>query len=126
MAVIKIDQLYWYNAFVAQLLQPISADVLYTVGLVIISEVFSDDMQGLAGAVFNTIAQFAMALGLAIMQVVSMLVSRDASGGHRTCEEVLMEGYRASFWVMFAFMAACVVVGGAGLRKVGRVGLNSD
>lgn len=124
MAVIQPEWPYWANAFVAQILMPISCDVLFVIGLIVITDVFPEDKQALAGAVFNTGAQFGTALGLAIMQVTSTLVSADHDGMKPS--QALMEGYRASFWTMFAFMLSCALVGGLGLRKSGKIGLKQD
>lgn len=123
MAVIQPSWTYWGNAFVAQLLQPVSADTLFTIGLIVITNVFSDDTQALAGAVFNTCAQFGSALGLAVLQVISTVVTEQSE---REKTEALMDGYRASFWTMLGFMALCAVIGFFGLRKAGRVGLKRD
>lgn len=123
MAVIQPSWPYWGNAFVAQLLQPISFDALFTVGLIVITDVFPNDTQALAGAVFNTSAQFGSALGLAVLQVISTVIT-DQSDKER--KEALMEGYRASFWAMFALMVCCTVVGFFGMRKAGKVGLKQD
>ncbi|KAI3581875.1 major facilitator superfamily domain-containing protein [Fusarium oxysporum f. sp. albedinis] len=124
MATIQPSWSYWASAFFAQLFMPFSVDVLFTVGLIIITNIFPEDKQSVAGAVFNTAAQFGNAFGLAVMQVVSSLVSKD-HGGIKP-PEVLMKGYRASFWTMFAFMMACVIIAGAGLRKIGKIGLKQD
>lgn len=123
MAVIQPTWPYWANAFVAQILQPINIDALFTVGLIVITYVFPDDTQALAGAVFNTSAQFGTALGLAVTQVVSTVVTGKS---HKPEAQALMEGYRASFWTMFVFMLLCTVVGFLGLRNSGRVGLKRD
>lgn len=124
MAVIQPTWPYWTNAFIAQLLTPISADILFTVGLIVISDVFPEDRQAIAGAVFSTATQFGTAFGLAIMQAISALVSKD----HADMKPVqaLMEGYRASFWAMFALMLACCLIGVWGLRKTGKIGLKVD
>lgn len=124
MATIQPSWSYWASAFFAQLFMPFSVDVLFTVGLIIITNIFPEDKQSVAGAVFNTAAQFGNAFGLAVMQVVSSLVSKDHGGIKPS--EVLMKGYRASFWTMFAFMMACVIIAGAGLRKIGKIGLKQD
>ncbi|KAF5022195.1 hypothetical protein F66182_5782 [Fusarium sp. NRRL 66182] len=115
---------YWTSAFFAQILMPFSVDVLFTVGLIIITEVFPDDKQAVAGSVFNAASQFGNAMGLAIMQVVSTLVTRQNKGTKPT--EALLEGYRASFWTMFAFMLACAFIGAVGLRKAAKVGLKQE
>lgn len=124
MAVIQPSWTYWANAFVAQMLQPLSADALFTVGLIVVTDTFPEDTQALAGAVFNTAAQFGSALGLAILQVISTTVTKEQHGENET--KALMEGYRASFWTMFAFMILCAAIGVVGLRKTGRVGLKRD
>ena len=124
MAVVQPSWPYWGNAFVAQLLQPISCDALFTVGLIMITDTFPDDTQALAGAVFNTSSQFGTALGLAVLQVISTVVTNDKADP--AAESALMAGYRASFWTMFGFMMLCMVIGFFGLRKTGRVGLKRD
>jgi MFS family permease len=124
MALVEPQWTYWANAFVAQLLQPVSADVLFTVGLIIITDVFPDDTQGLAGAVFNTMGQLGVAVGMAILQVISQLVTQKHADLEET--QALLEGYRASFWTMFGFMIMCAATGGFGLRKVGKVGVKQD
>ncbi|KAI9368725.1 major facilitator superfamily domain-containing protein [Aspergillus egyptiacus] len=124
MATIRPSQIYWANAFIAQLFQPVSFDALYTVGLIVITDIFPNDTQALAGAVFNTSAQFGSALGLAVLQVISTTVTNGSAG--ETEEEGLMDGYRASFWTMFAFMGVCTGIGFVGLRRTGRVGLKRD
>lgn len=133
MAVIDPGSSYWQGAFEAQLLCPVSANILFTVGLSIISEVFPEDTQALAGAVFNTSAQFGTALGLAVLQIISSSVTKtslllegggEADNGGRVT--ALLQGYRASFWALFGFMMACVVISGLGLRKVGRVGVKQE
>lgn len=124
MAVIQPHWPYWGNAFVAQLLQPISVDALFTVGLIMITDIFPDNTQAVAGAVFNTSAQFGSALGLAVLQVISTITTDKAS--HKAETSALMDGYRASFWAMFGFMMLCAVIGFFGLRKTGRIGLKLD
>ena len=126
MAVAKPELPYWYNPFFAQLLQPVSGDILFTVGLIIVSDVFPQHTQALAGAVFNTASQFGNSLGLAIMQVVSTVTITNSSAASAEPLEALLSGYRNSFWTMFGLMASCVFVGALGLRKTGKVGLKSE
>lgn len=124
MALIQVEWPYWTSAFFAQILMPFSVDVLLTVGLVVVTAAFPADKQAIAGAVFNAAAQFGTSLGLAIMQVISTVVTRNHSGLRPS--EALLEGYRASFWTMFAFMVSCAAIGGMGLRKTGKIGLKQD
>ncbi|KXJ85706.1 putative MFS transporter [Microdochium bolleyi] len=134
MAVIAPEWPYWQGAFEAQLLCPVGANILFTVGLSIISEVFPEDTQALAGAVFNTSSQFGTALGLAVLQIISSSVTKTSllesgeagADGAVARTAALLQGYRASFWALFGFMIACVLISVLGLRKVGRVGVKQE
>lgn len=125
MALIHIDWPYWYNAFFAQILSPLSADTLFTVGLLVVSDVFPTRTQALAGAVFNTVAQFGTSIGLTVMAVISSS-STMHSGKPISSSDGLMIGYRASFWAAFAWMALACLIGAFGLRGMGRVGLKRE
>jgi MFS family permease len=137
MALLNPTWNYWYLAFWAQVAAPFSADVLFTVGLIIVSDTFPEKTQALAGAVFNTVAQIGMSLGMGLCQVVALGVQGgndggDSGGQHSaaTSDDVaataVLKGYRASFWTVLAYMAACIVVSIVGLRKVGKVGLKRE
>lgn len=127
---------YFLLAFWAQVFAPFAADVLFTVGLIVVSGSFPEREQALAGAVFNTVAQFGMSLGMGSCQVVALgVIGTDesksgAADGHGSTgsEDLkeLLKGYRASFWTMFGYMLCCVVIAIMGLRKVGKVGLKKD
>jgi hypothetical protein len=123
---------YWYLAFWAQVAAPFSADVLFTVGLIIVSDTFPEKTQALAGAVFNTVAQIGMSLGMGLCQVVALGVQGgDGSGESASASDdadatAVLKGYRASFWTVFAYMAVCIMVSIVGLRKVGKVGLKRE
>lgn len=124
MALIQPHWSYWRGAFFAQVLTPFSVDVLLTIGLLIVSEAFPEENQSLAGAVFNVTSQFGTSLGLSLMQVVSTLVTNTHKGTKPS--EALLQGYRASFWVMVSFMLVSTAAGAIGLRKTGKVGLKQD
>ncbi|KAL9560707.1 hypothetical protein ACKAV7_015198 [Fusarium commune] len=124
MAIISPSWSYWIGVFFAQILLPFSIDVLFTVGLIIVTEVFPEKNHSLAGAVFNTAAQFGNALGLAIVQVVSAGVTN--RNINPKSPEARLEGYRASFWTLFALMLVCVLVAALGLRRAGKVGSKRD
>lgn len=138
MALVPPHWNYWKLIFWAQLFAPFSADVLFTVGLIIVSNSFPEDTQALAGAVFNTVAQFGMTLGMGSCQVVALGIQDRESreGGVSTAEGgaafenpdagAVLKGYRASYWLMFAYMVVCGVIAVVGLRKAGRVGLKRE
>lgn len=126
MALINPQWPYWYDAFFSQLLAPISFDVLATVGLLVVSDVFPARTQALAGAVFNTLGQLGISIGLTTMSLISTTVTRDSRLVDKESPQALMEGYRASFWTSLAWMITACVIGGAGLRRVGKVGMKRD
>ncbi|EXA30220.1 hypothetical protein FOVG_18388 [Fusarium oxysporum f. sp. pisi HDV247] len=120
MAFIQPDWPYWKCAFPAQILMPFSVDVLFTIGLIVITDVFPNEKQAIAGAVFNTAGQLGNTMGLAAMQVISTWVTKHERA--KSAAQALMEGYRATFWTMLALLLICTIVGAAGLRQAGRIG----
>ncbi|KAF2691466.1 MFS general substrate transporter [Lentithecium fluviatile CBS 122367] len=136
MALVDPNWKYWYLEFWGQIFAPFSADVLFTVGLIIVSDSFPEKTQGLAGAVFNTVGQFGMSLGIGVCQVVALGVMGTGSGsaGHSGEDAAfegqdpmkVLKGYRAGFWTMFAYMILIAVVAIVGLRKAGKVGLKKE
>ncbi|MCJ1472988.1 hypothetical protein MMC13_001637, partial [Lambiella insularis] len=126
MAINDANWPYWYAAFPAQLLEQFSPDVLFTVGLVLVSEVFPDRTQVFAGAEFNTVAQFGQAIGLVLIGVVSNSVTQKSSYVDKSSPGALMAGYRAGFWTCFALGVLTCFVGAFGLRKAGKTGLKRE
>ncbi|KAI4705608.1 hypothetical protein J4E81_000492 [Alternaria sp. BMP 2799] len=138
MAVVPPAWSYWKLAFWAQMFAPFSADVLFTVGLIIVSDNFPEKTQALAGAVFNTVAQFGMSLGMGSCQVVALGVQvkggstgtgghSDGGGAFEDQDDVaVLKGYRASYWLMFGYMVICMMIAVVGLRKAGKVGLKRE
>ena len=131
MALVNPYWSYWYLQFLAQVLSPLSGDVLFTVGLLVVADQFSEDTQALAGAVFNTMSQFGWSLGIGVCQVVALGIG---AAGHDALPASigsaawtsLLQGYRAAFWTMFAAMVFCGLVAIGGLRKAGKVGVKRD
>jgi hypothetical protein len=126
MALIDVRSPYWYNAFFAQLLSPISADLLFTVGLLVVSDVFPIRTQALAGAIFNTVTQFGTSVGLTLLAVIAASATDKSNITDKSAPAALMIGYRASYWGAFATMALACAIGAFGLRKIGRIGLKRD
>ncbi|KAK4542563.1 hypothetical protein LTR36_006611 [Oleoguttula mirabilis] len=126
MALINPHWPYWYNAFFAQMLAPLSGAALFTVGLLIVSDVFPTRTQALAGAVFNTASQLGVSIGLTIVSIISTTVTSKFSSAEQSSSMAIMAGYRAGFWAMFAWMVAACLVGGVGLRKIEGVGMKRD
>jgi len=126
MALVNQHWLYWYMAFPAVLLTPICADTLFTVSNLAITSVFPSRTQGLAGGVFNTLAQIGTSVGLAVTAIIASSVTAGSSSQDKVSPEALMKGYRATFWTCFAAMVTMLGVSGWGLRRIGKVGLKKD
>jgi len=119
MAVIDVEWPYWYDAFFAQALSPISADILFTVALLVISDVFPQRTQALAGAVFNTVSQFGNSLGLTVTAVISSLATKRAAASPADDQSPgpLLVGYKAGFWAAFAWMMCAFSIGGVWITE---------
>jgi MFS family permease len=133
MALVDPNWKYYYLELWAQILAPLGTNVLYTVGLVIVSANFPENTQALAGAVFSTASQFGTSLGVGVCQVVALGVmglNEDPSGDTNSTNsedaDKRLKGYRAGFWTMFTSMVCCVLIAIFGLRRTGKVGLKKD
>lgn len=109
-----------------QILTPINCDVLFTAGILIISDNFPKRMQALSGAVFITCAQLGSAIGLSVTQVIASSVTNESSYLQKSSPAALMEGYRTVFWTMFGWMVFLCLVSVVGLRRVGVIGVKRD
>ncbi|GAB7328575.1 hypothetical protein MBLNU13_g00525t1 [Cladosporium sp. NU13] len=126
MALIDPQYPYWSMAFTAQIFQLVCTNVLFTVGLLIISAVFPSNTQALGGAVFNTCAQLGTSVGLTVTSVISESITAASGEVDKSSPKALMAGYRAAFWALFACMAIVFVTGALGLRRVGKIGVKQD
>ena len=133
MALVNPEWKYYYLELWAQILAPLASDVLFTVGLIIVSGSFPERTKALAGAVFSTASQFGTSLGVGVCQVVALgVMGSDGDAGNdqssAASEEArnMLRGYRAGFWTMFAFSMCCVLIAFAGLRRTGKVGVKKD
>ena len=100
--------------------------MLFTVGILIISAVFPVKTQALGGAVFNTCSQLGTSVGLTITSVISDSVTAKSRHTNKSSPAALLEGYRATFWALFAWTVIVVLVGAGGLRKLGKLGMKQE
>jgi MFS family permease len=117
---------YWTYAFFATACTPICADVLFTVANLVITSIFPPKTHGLAGGVFNTISNIGGSVGLAVTAVVASSVSMREQGKGESGPQMLMDGYRATFWLCFGAEILVLGIVGFGLRKIGKVGIKVD
>ncbi|KAJ5728191.1 hypothetical protein N7493_004521 [Penicillium malachiteum] len=122
MALIDPKWSWWYDIFWVMLLGPVSADVAN----LIIADSFSPKTQGLAGAVFNTVAQFGTSIGLSVFAIISAGVTDGSHYKNKSSPDALMVGYRAVFWACFGLLLAATAISAWGLRRVGKVGIKRE
>lgn len=126
MCVIQPEWTYWAGAFPALFLNPIGADVLFTVSNLVITSVFPARTQGLAGGVFNTVAQIGKSVGLATSGVIAATITEQSEYHEKDSPEALMVGFRAAFWYLFALSSATGLLFVWGLRGIGKVGMKRE
>jgi nitrate/nitrite transporter NarK len=132
MAVANPEWSYWSAEFVGLLLCPVAADTLFTISNLVITSVFEERMQGVAGGLFNTVSMVGNSVGLAVTGVIAGKVSGiGGDGGDEGVlghgwREDLLRGYRAAFWTCFVASVVVVAVTGWGLRGVGKVGVKRE
>jgi MFS family permease len=113
MAIIQPQWSYWVCAFFAVVLSPIGGDALYTVSNLVVTSVFPERTQALAGGVLNTLTQLAKTVSLATSGAIAGSVTSLSR------YESLMEGYRAAFWYFFALSCTTILLFVWGLRGIG-------
>jgi MFS family permease len=142
MALVPPGWNYWYLEFWAQIFAPLSLQVLYTIGLIIVSSNFPQETQALAGAVFSTVGTFGSSFGIGMCQLVALGVMDTAGDGNDKedgnsegshggafsgyGDAAALEGFRAAFWTMSACMVAVGLLAVYGLRKTGKVGVKRE
>lgn len=122
MAFATPESSYWSSGFLANAFNPVGADSLFTIANLLITSVFPAKTQALAGGVFNTVAQIGKSVGLALVAVIAMSITKTSDYDHKQSPEALLVGYKATFWFCFGLIALTVVACLWGLRKVGKVG----
>lgn len=93
--------------------------VLFSVSNLLISDAFPAEVQSLAGGVFNEVAQFGNAVGLAVTAAIAASVTEHS---HAEGKTATMDGYRAAFWTIFASTATVLIISIVGMRRVGTIG----
>jgi nitrate/nitrite transporter NarK len=116
---------YWACCFPAMLVSSIGVNTLYTISNLVITSLFPAETQGVAGGVYNTIAQIGRSVGL----TTSALIASTTTAGLAVAEpeaEALLKGYEASWWYCFGLYVVTMVVIWWGLRNVGKVGAKTE
>ncbi|RDH26747.1 MFS general substrate transporter [Aspergillus welwitschiae] len=126
MAIVNPDWPYWACIFPAMATNAIGADTLYTISNLVMTASLPQERHGIAGGVYNTIAQIGRSFGLTTSTIVANLVTDKYPGSEHDSPLALLDGYRAAFWYCFAANLVTLCVVGLGLRRIGRVGVKDD
>ncbi|KAE8145409.1 ER membrane protein SH3-domain-containing protein [Aspergillus avenaceus] len=97
---------YWAGVFQAMALNPLGADLMYTIANLVMTASFPNHMQALAGGVFNMLAQIGKSVGIATSAVIARRVSIDLE-----TKEGVLQGYRAGWWYDFALGSTSFFLG---------------
>jgi predicted MFS family arabinose efflux permease len=116
---------YWFAAYPAICLSPISSDILFNIANLVITASFPENEQALAGGVFSTVTQLGNSVGLAVTAMVAAIVTQSAVDSEGS-KEATLKGYKTAFWTCFAAAAVSCITACVGLRKSGKVGLKRD
>ena len=87
---------YWGGIFQAIAFNPLGADLMYTIAMLVVTAAFPVKMQALAGGVFNMLAQIGKSVGIATTALIAQQITvstgnEDGAAGARS----LVAGYVA-------------------------------
>lgn len=116
---------YWQAVFQAMALNPLGADLMYTIAMLVVSDAFPLKTQALAGGVFNMLAQIGKSVGIATTAIIAQQVSSPLMVSF-DAKEALLRGYHAGWWYNCGLSFMSVFVSLWGLRSVGRLGIKRD
>ncbi|KAG2147771.1 major facilitator superfamily domain-containing protein [Suillus bovinus] len=122
---------YWAFCFPSTVIVVFGADFVYSSGTIFIAKIAHPHERSVAGAMFQTMAQLGIAVGLAVSTLVFNIVVKNESArlgvtvnsaGTNAPHSAQLKGYRSSQWTCasFALMAALLAV--LSLHHVGIVG----
>lgn len=108
---------YWAYGFPAMVLMAFGADTIYPcLGLFTTQSLPRKD-QGVAGAMFQTMAAIGRAIGLVIAAAIQVAVQGDSG-----TKAAFLSGLRAAQWLSFGFGGVALAVTVVGLRNIGKIG----
>ncbi|KAE8449475.1 hypothetical protein EG329_008083 [Mollisiaceae sp. DMI_Dod_QoI] len=114
---------YWAYGFPAMCLAAFGADTTYPcLGLFTTQSLPRKD-QGVAGAMFQTIAGLGRAMFLPITATIQSSVQDRLSNSVSDNNDAYLEGLRAVEWFCVACMATSLLITVFGLRNIGKIGL---
>ncbi|KAJ5217604.1 uncharacterized protein N7469_011229 [Penicillium citrinum] len=110
---------YWRGPFHAMAFNPLGADLMSTIAILVMTAAFASQTQALAGGVFSMLSQ----IGKSVEVATSALIARQitARTGKPETMESLLLGYKAGWWYNCSLGFLSVVVSFWGLGSVQKV-----
>ncbi|KAH8555221.1 major facilitator superfamily domain-containing protein [Umbelopsis sp. PMI_123] len=115
---------YWRGIFQAMALNPLGADLIYTIANLVMTAAFPNKTQALAGGVFNMLAQIGKSVGIATTAVIARQITTQSDG--LGSKEALLLGYQAGWWYNCALSFVAVAVSFCGLRSLGKLEIKRE
>ncbi|CAG7960897.1 unnamed protein product [Penicillium olsonii] len=115
---------YWRGPFQAMALNPLGADLMYTIAILVMTAAFPSGTQALAGGVFNMLSQIGKSVGIATSALIARQITAQTEKPD-TLESLLL-GYKAGWWYNCSLGLLSVVVSFWGLRSVQKVEVKRD
>ncbi|KAK6444890.1 hypothetical protein FP744_10001138 [Trichoderma asperellum] len=115
---------YWHAIFQAMAINPLGADLIYTIANLVVTSAFPTKTQALAGGVFNMLAQIGKSIGIASTAIIAQQVT--ASSHLANTNEALLQGYKAGWWYNSGLGFVAVLVSFWGFKNVGKLGVKIE
>ncbi|KAF6808506.1 integral membrane protein [Colletotrichum plurivorum] len=116
---------YWVCCFPAMLVNAVGMNAMYTISNLVITSLFPPQTQGVAGGVYNTIAQIGRSVGVTTSALIASTTTVQLVAGDPT-PKTLLTGYQAAWWYSLGLYGVAMVIILWGLRNVGKVGAKKD
>jgi len=116
---------YWACCFPAMVTNAVGVNTMYTISNLIITSLFPSRTQGVAGGVYNTIAQIGRSVGITTSALIASSTTAKLSSASQD-GSALLAGYQAAFWYCLALYGVTLIVIWWGLRSVGKVGAKTE
>jgi MFS family permease len=130
-AVIDPTATYWAFCFPATVIVVFGADFVYSSGTIFIANNALPQERSVAGALFQTMTQLGVAVGLAVSTLVFNIVVKNESAdigvtvnsaGTNAPRSAQLKGYRSAQWTCASFALMAALLAAISLHGVGIVG----
>lgn len=102
LATTTVNQIYWANTFVSQIVTPWGMDLSFPAAVIILSDTMPKEHQGLAASLVTTVVNYSISLGLGFAGTVEVHVN---DGG-----KDVLKGYRGAWYTGIGLAGLGVIV----------------